>query len=598
MNLRQLVSSLALFAFASFVSCKSYAPISEGEPADPSLGEPSDPAWTDPAAWDSLPSRVVAGFGSADVRYSRSAPAPAEALSDSWEAKAWRGEKIHTQVVVSTRKPLGRVRVECEGLVSASGAVIPADRIDIGVVRYVLTDTLSSRGRGFGLPPMEERYTALAADGIESVQRISMERRTTRPFWVSVRVPRNVFAGTYSGVVEVTAGRRSFELPVSIEVSDRLLPEPSEWAFGLDVAQNPYSVARYHRAPLWSEGHFEKMRPSMEMLAAAGQKNRTASLTDNPWGDGDYDDYRSMVRWTRNGDGVWSWDYSALDNWVEFMTGLGIGGLIDCHSVLPMGDVIGYRDEVSGRDETMVLKSGSREWRTVWGAMLADFARHLREKGWMERAAISIVEKPTPDYSRPLEEILFAVELVRAAAPEFKISFAGGFHEALALEVDHYAIAPGREFPDEALIKRKMRGLVSTFSTSSADGHPNTFTFSPPAESAWMGWHAAAMGLDGYVRMGYNSWPEDPLHDSRYGTGSAGDTYLVYPDGRSSICFERLIEGIQGYEKVRILRRKLGAFELEELEGVLVPLTEHRPSYLVSTFEEVVENAMRQANEY
>ena len=53
------------------------------------------------------------------------------------------------------------------------------------------------------------------------------------------------------------------------------------------------------------------------------------------------------------------------------------------------------------------------------------------------------------------------------------------------------------------------------------------------------------------------------------------DTYLVYPDG-SSIRFERLIEGIQAYEKVRLLRPSLnlkGAKDLDEMLRYFAPNT-------------------------
>ena len=35
---------------------------------------------------------------------------------------------------------------------------------------------------------------------------------------------------------------------------------------------------------------------------------------------------------------------------------------------------------------------------------------------------------------------------------------------------------------------------------------------------------------------------------------SSGDTYLVYPHARSSVRFERMIDGIEAAEKVRALR--------------------------------------------
>jgi hypothetical protein len=86
---------------------------------------------------------------------------------------------------------------------------------------------------------------------------------------------------------------------------------------------------------------------------------------------------------------------------------------------------------------------------------------------------------------------------------------------------------------------------------------PNNFTFSLPSESCYEGWFASAMGFDGFLRWAYNSWPENPTIDSRYTRWPGGDTYLVYPDALSSIRFERLREGIQDYEKIRILRKEL-----------------------------------------
>ena len=69
---------------------------------------------------------------------------------------------------------------------------------------------------------------------------------------------------------------------------------------------------------------------------------------------------------------------------------------------------------------------------------------------------------------------------------------------------------------------------------------PNTFTFSEPWEAVYMAWFAAACGYDGMLRWSYNSWPADPVRDSRFTAWPAGDTYLVYPDAHSSIRFERL----------------------------------------------------------
>ncbi len=99
--------------------------------------------------------------------------------------------------------------------------------------------------------------------------------------------------------------------------------------------------------------------------------------------------------------------------------------------------------------------------------------------------------------------------------------------------------------------------------------------------------------MDGYLRWAYNSWPKDPLHDSRFTAWPAGDTYQVYPGPMTSIRFEKLIEGIQDFEKINILReqyKKNGEDKkLRELETVLAKFEIEKLSQ--QTAEEMVKEA-------
>ena len=62
------------------------------------------------------------------------------------------------------------------------------------------------------------------------------------------------------------------------------------------------------------------------------------------------------------------------------------------------------------------------------------------------------------------------------------------------------------------------------------------------------------MDYDGYLRWVYNHWTADPMRDTRFRTWTSGDCYCVYPGGRPGLRFDKLLEGIQDYEKARILR--------------------------------------------
>ena len=104
--------------------------------------------------------------------------------------------------------------------------------------------------------------------------------------------------------------------------------------------------------------------------------------------------------------------------------------------------------------------------------------------------------------------------------------------------------------------ERAEQGGKTIFYTCCGPQKPNTFTFSPPAEAEWLPLFAAANHLDGYSRWAYNSWNRNPFECTDFGTWPSGDCFLVYPGNLSSIRFERMRDGIEEYEKVRILRER------------------------------------------
>jgi hypothetical protein len=77
------------------------------------------------------------------------------------------------------------------------------------------------------------------------------------------------------------------------------------------------------------------------------------------------------------------------------------------------------------------------------------------------------------------------------------------------------------------------------------------------------------------LRWAYNSWPAHPEYDSRFRYWASGDTYMVYPGARSSVRFERLVDGVELYEKVHTLRAKY-ADKPEVLAPVEAKLAEMR----------------------
>jgi hypothetical protein len=503
-----------------------------------------DPRPAGAIAWRHVPAEVQVAFGSIDTRYAKSSPPTITQPGAPWHAVAWKGEKVHTQLVVWTKAAIGDLRVTGGALSDGIGHNIPSSAITTGFVRYVLTDSLNKEGHGCGIQPGTD--SSLTADGIDLVKQKQVPAFTTQPVWVSVAVPRNAIAGNYSGVLYVHVNGAVRTLSYNIQVKPHVLPPPAQWTFHLDLWQNPYAVARVFGVKEWTKAHFDRLRPYMQQLAAAAQKTITVSMIHDPWRGQTYDIYKSMIKWIKKKDGSWSYDYSIFDQWVNFMESLGINNLINCYTMVPWNNKFYYYDETLRRDTLLIAKTGTPEYEAHWRPMLTNFMQHLKKKGWYNKTAIAMDE-------RPLEDMQKVIGLIRSIDKAFKISLAGSYHPEIAAELYDYCIASAEKFDSLVLHQRLKAGLPTTFYTYCYEGRPNTFTFSPPAESAWLGWYAANKRFNGYLRWAYNCWPQKPMQDSRFSTWSAGDTYLVYPGG-SSIRFERMIEGMQDYEKIRILK--------------------------------------------
>ena len=490
------------------------------------------------------------GWGSIDVRYSKS-EMPAQTSKKSPLLRAWRGERVSAQAVLTTQNELQDVSIAVSDLKNGR-SIIPAAAVKKYFVREVMAE-----------PFYNKKDSMMVSDRLDPVKTTQVEARTTLPLWLDIHVPAEVKAGTYSGTMTVTADGKKLSLPLQVQVADRVLPEPREWRFHLDLWQNPYAVARIFDVPLWSKEHFDRMRPLMQLLAAAGQKVITCSVISHPWNGQTYDPFESMIAKMKQLDGSWRYDYNVFDRWVEFMMSCGITEQIDCYTLVPWHYRFDYYDCATNSVKELACRPGEQKYHDFIVPFLRDFSRHLREKGWFQRTHIAMDE-------RPKDQMEAAWQTIQDADPEFKIEGAANYSvdSEAADRVDDISVAFQYDLiKGEGLRRRTAKGQKITFYTCCGPERPNTFTFSPPAESAYLGLHAAACGYDGYLRWAYNSWPKQPNEDSRFGNWPAGDTYLVYPEG-SSIRFERLVEGIQAYEKIRLLRPELnlkGAKDLDEM---------------------------------
>ena len=550
--------------------------------------EPTDTSTVDRSGWAALagqPTRLT--WASKNEVYRQMATPPSINVTDT-AVNAWRGERLGLEALIISPKPTGELAVELSPMRSG-GKTVKAPGSQASFMRYVL----STAWPGCGYPP-DTLPTFTVPDMIDLPQAtVSMAQQTVRPIWVTVEVPRDIKPGAYDMTVTVSekaTGRTVGRLDLTVNVNRRQLPEGKDMEFYLDMWQQPYAISRYYGVKPWSKEHFEKMRPYMEMLARAGQKTVTAILFYEPWGEQSHDKFEPMIETTLNPDGSWSYDYTVFDKYIDYMASFGIDANIECFSMIPWDMKFRYFDKAKGEYQYLETKSDSPEYEALWTDFLKSFADHLRRKGWFEKTFIAMDE-------RGLTEMLNAYRVAHKAVPDIKMSLAGSYHKELIDSLESYTLIKGDFFPDQKLKSRREKGFVTLMYTCCATPAPSQFSNSAPADGAYLPVYATATGHDGYLHWSYMNWTDNPLEDSRFRMFAPGDTFFVYPDGRSSVRYERMVEGVQMSEKIRLLRREMmdrGDIEgLQALEQALIPIRSGalNPWYPTST---VVDDLQRE----
>ncbi len=519
---------------------------------------------------------IRVSWGTTDIRYKKEKPMPIKQDKMKLQLHGWRGERVAAQWVVSAYTKSTTLSYEVSDFINTKNhnQKIGKNNLLTGFVRYVMTDELNKDGKGgCGYRKPSDFDSSLSADVIDPLTTsLELPLESTRPGWVRVWIPRDIHPGTYQGTITIKGDEKVLgKLQLSIVVDQKQLPKPADWSFHLDLWQNPYAVARYYGVKPWSKAHFKHLKEDMQHYVNAGGKVITASIIHKPWDGQTYDDFETMITWMKRADGSWYFDYTIFDKWVQFMMDLGVDQQINCYSMIPWKLSFQYYDQATNSLKYIKAQPGDSTYAQLWKTMLTSFAKHLKEKGWFKKTYIAMDE-------RPLKDMEAALKVIYEADKNYKVALAGNLHPELVDKIDDYCISYGQHFTSEMLEKRDSLGMKSTYYTSCSQPYPNTFTFSPPAQAEWLAWYAAGQHLDGYLRWAYNSWVIEPLLDSRFTTWAAGDTYLVYPGGRTSIRFEKLVEEIQEYEKINLLRKTLHGRKLKKLQDILDGFTKLDPA--------------------
>ncbi len=172
--------------------------------------------------WQNMKNDVQVSFANTNTRYAQEL-VPSLTQQDDNRLVAWKGEKVHAQVLVWSKAGQQQVSVTASDLKGKNGSSIDRNAISAGFIGYVMTDEFRN-GCGYRKP--EQFDSSLVADPINTnLSAVDLVKNTVQPIWISVTVPPTTPAGEYTGTITVKTAK-TFQLKLTVNVLHKTLPPP------------------------------------------------------------------------------------------------------------------------------------------------------------------------------------------------------------------------------------------------------------------------------------------------------------------------------------------------------------------------------------
>ena len=98
-----------------------------------------NPVATNLAEWSKVSKDINVSYGSDNIRYPKE-KVPAVPMRSNWNTKAWKGEKVHTQILLWSKVNIPAVSFQVSDLISKKGGRISSENVKPAFVRYVMSD--------------------------------------------------------------------------------------------------------------------------------------------------------------------------------------------------------------------------------------------------------------------------------------------------------------------------------------------------------------------------------------------------------------------------------------------------------------------------
>lgn len=492
---------------------------------------------------------------------------------------AVKNEQVSAQISVAADVNIENLEVVFTDFKKEDGTILKKEIVQTRFVKYLPVER--ARSEYVWSPQLEEvigegvsgtMSPNVVGDALIETSSVTVPSYRAQPIWFTFKIPKTIASGVFEGtMILTTTNFQTKKYQVSINILANEIPDYKEYQFHLDLWINPSSIAEYYQLTHWSDAHWSLIEVYLKDYATRGGKNIATTITYEPWHKPWINNttisqsqfgYKSMVKWTKSAAGVWRFDYSIFDRYVQMAFDLGISESLNAYSLTPFHtkQKIHFYNEKIKKADIIELDIQDANYKEIWTQFLKSFKLHLLEKGWFEKTYLGFDEKPD-------EVLALLQEIIREASPEFldRIVVAGHpqatkYAQNLSLS---YMFFPGQPLEKKATIpvvsiieNRRVENKITTFYLCAEPSHPNTLTYSPAVEAQMVPWLALKYNTDGYLRWAYNNWTNDPFNNPVF-IHNQGDDYYVYPGEKgpiSTIRWELLKEGIEDYELFRVIQ--------------------------------------------
>ena len=382
---------------------------------------------------------------------------------------------------------------------------------------------------------------------------------TAGAFLIQLSVPENFAPGSCEISLELSAAcHKKMTCKLSLEI----LPRAGKTKKSSSVIFWPHweVFAKRFSLTLWSDDFFEKAAPYLEAMRDLGMTGIMASIVHDPFhyplpeAFYEYNHYPAMIRWIREDDGSWHFDYTVYDRYVQWNMDHGISGEIECHSLLPcknQAPELAWYDS-AGQFHTQKTAFDAPEYRRIWQIFLRDFMDHNRQKGWEKLITICPYDEPTNP-----ESFISAARLIREYASPARVTAAVGTEKAVSV-IEHIDIATlhldsGYSPENETLLRQN--GVELRWYNCCFPDWGNTLFNCTLAEAYRMAFITEAGGYTGFLRWSIFDWPESVMTDPAF-NWPTGDAFWLYPGKEKPVYSLRAIAWLEGRTDLQLLLDK------------------------------------------